>query len=148
MVNMDDESTNSNSKKKTSLTLRSNNNILLGKNIVISGFLNDDGGNVLKNKGILVYIDETYIKTVVTNDNGHFKEFFLAKFPGNREIKCVYEGDWEFERSSSVTNTNVIGENEDEENIADQLEKIAQLYERGLLSDDEFKAAKEKIINN
>lgn len=143
---MENEPKKSNSKKKTILNLKSNNNILLGKHIVVSGSLNDTDGKALKNKGILVYIDDLFIKTIITNERGVFKEFLLAKFPGKREIKCVYEGDWEFEKACVVTNTNIIGENEQEENIADQLERIANLYEKGLLSDDEFESAKEKIL--
>ncbi|WP_407391675.1 SHOCT domain-containing protein [Methanobrevibacter sp.] len=144
----------SNSKNKTSIDLKTNNNILLGKNMTISGYLADEEGNTLVNKGITVYIDDVFVKTLITNGKGFFKDFLVAKFPGKREINCIYEGDWEYEKCSSKTIINIIGDNDDESNdgdreavdIGSQLEKIANLYQKGLLSDDEFRLAKEKII--
>ena len=166
VINMNDQSNESNSKKKTELSLTSNNNIFLGNNIIISGYLNEkpeekqDEGyenkleveNVkrLVNKGINVFIDDMFIKTVITNHKGFFKDFLLAKFPGKRKIKVVYDGDWEYEKSSCSTEINIIGDNdnftEETDGVGDQLEKIARLYQNGLLTDEEFKLAKEKII--
>ena len=38
-------------------------------------------------------------------------------------------------------------ENHTKKNISNELEKIRLLYEKGVLSEDEFKKAKEKILN-
>lgn len=37
---------------------------------------------------------------------------------------------------------------QEKNSVAEDLEKIAQLYEKGLLSDDEFKEMKRKIIDS
>ncbi|MBQ2653138.1 MAG: hypothetical protein IJF83_06240 [Methanobrevibacter sp.] len=151
-------------KKQTDLSLTSNNNIFLGNNIIISGYLKEkvepEEGyeNKLKvknvkrlvNKGINVFIDGVFVKTVITNRNGFYKDFLLAKFAGKREIKVVYDGDWEYEKSVCLTEINIINGSEECEKevncIGDQLEKIANLYREGLLSEEEYTLAKEKII--
>ena len=142
-----------NSKNRTSIDLKTNNNILLGKNMTLSGYLADENGNTLENKAITVYIDDIFVKTIITNPKGLFKDFLVAKSSGKREIRCVYDGDWEYEKCCAEAVINIIGENgemnvEDGEasDIGSQLEKIANLYEKGLLSDDEFVMAKEKIL--
>tara|TARA_Y100000992_G_scaffold276749_1_gene221148 strand:- start:2985 stop:3218 length:234 start_codon:yes stop_codon:yes gene_type:complete len=38
-------------------------------------------------------------------------------------------------------------ENHSQKNISNELEKVKLLYEKGILSEDEFKKAKEKILN-
>ena len=155
---------NTSLKKQTDLSLTSNNNIFLGNNIIISGYLKEkveqeDGyENKLKvknvkrlvNKGINVFIDGIFVKTVITNRNGFYKDFLLAKIAGKREIKVVYDGDWEYEKSVCLTEINIIDGSDDCEKevngIGDQLEKIANLYREGLLSEEEYTLAKEKII--
>lgn len=138
------------SRKKTSIELRPiSNNVLLGKSLTISGFLRDTNGNRMVNKGVVVFFDNQFVKTIITNNNGFFKEYFLAKSPGKREIKLVYDGDWEFEKTSASKIVNFIDTNKKEnvkEGIGDQLEKLAKLYTSGLLSEDEFKIAKKKLI--
>lgn len=164
---MNEQADASNLKKETDLSLTSNNNIFLGNNIVISGYLKEkpeenDGNKyenkleaknvkTLVNKGVNVFIDGIFIKTVITNRNGFFKDFLLAKYPGKREIKVVYDGDWQYHKSHCLTEINIIGGDDDcnENEVSDigsQLEKIANLYQKGLLSEEEFKIAKEKII--
>lgn len=138
------------SRKKTSIQLRPiNNNVLLGKSVTVSGFLKDMDGNRMVNKGVVVFFDNQFVKTIITNKNGFFKEYFLAKSPGKREIKLVYDGDWEFEKTSTSKFVNFIDANKKEkrnEGIGDQLEKLAKLYTNGLLSEDEFEMAKKKLI--
>lgn len=163
---MSEQSNASGLKKKTDLSLTSNNNIFLGNNLIISGYLKekseereDEGYEDklevkneirLVNKGINVFIDDMFIKTVITNNKGFFKDFLQAKIPGKRTIKVVYDGDWEYEMAHCSTEINIIGDDDDvaeqTEGIGDQLEKIACLYQNGLLTDEEFKLAKEKII--
>ena len=138
------------SRKKTSIQLMPiNNNVLLGKSVTVSGFLKDMDGNRMVNKGVVVFFDNQFVKTIITNKNGFFKEYFLAKSPGKREIKLVYDGDWEFEKTSTSKFVNFIDANKKEkrnEGIGDQLEKLAKLYTNGLLSEDEFEMAKKKLI--
>lgn len=147
----EDDASSQDELKKTVMYLTSNNNVLVGKNIAFSGKLQLKEDDNLIGKSIAVFIDETYFKTIETDKFGEFKDIFPSQNSGNIKIKAVYSGDWEYEGCCAITSVEVIEAKNDygpdtDLNIANQLEKVANLYQQGLLSDEEFKTAKNKIL--
>jgi len=130
------------------------NEVDLGKNFIISGYLRyekDSKYVSMVNKGVVVFINGNFVKTLITNDDGYFKDYFMTKSAGEYNITAYYDGNWEYEKissSGSITVTEPVDYKNMKSGDSDleKLEKIVNMYQQGMLSDDEFKALKKKII--
>lgn len=120
--------------------------IKLGKNIPIKGCLavGDEVG--IFNAPIEVYFNNDFIKTIITNDEGLFKAFIPNEVPGNHSIKLLFRGTWQY---SSCTASKQIpyADRKGNDDLINQLERLARLHESGHITDEEFKAFKLKLLS-
>jgi hypothetical protein len=124
--------------------------IEFGKNIPIKGYL-EVGDNIgLENAPIELYFNDDFVNTVITNDKGIFKAFIPNEVPGHHDIRLFFRGNWQYESCEISKPVPYKGLPEKSQSKAGgfvgELVALADLYERGLLSDDEFKAFKEKLL--
>ncbi len=140
----------SSAKSKTFIDLTvKNSNLKINQQLSISGHLNLKNDYVLVNAEIEIYFAGKFIESIYTDDNGYFESNFLVDAAGKQEVEAFYSGSSNYESSIAkdyvnVTGREVIGSNDDD--IISQLEKLGALYERGLLTDEEFEEMKRKLI--
>lgn len=123
-----------------------------GSYFPISGYLTDEDKNKLANKGIVIFLDDKFVKTVISNNDGYFKDYFLAKNSGKLKITAYYDGNWKYEKTSAsdiidIKESVQIKQSTNVERHIENLEKIVDLYQQGMINEEEFKALKERIIN-
>lgn len=111
----------------------------------------DEDKEKLVNKGVVIFLNDRFVKTVITNENGYFKDYFIPENPGEYKITAYYDGNWRYEKAKSSQSVEISGPNirkNVEDKSLEKLDEYINLYKEGLLTEDEFKALKEKLIRN
>lgn len=145
-------------KKITDIKLDAiNKKIKTNQHFQISGHLtakideDDDEKEELVNKGVVIFLNDKFVKTVITNEKGYFKDYFIPENPGEYKITAYYDGNWRYEKAKSSQSVEIYGSNirkDVEDKSLEKLDEYIKLYKEGLLTKDEFKALKEKLIRN
>ena len=142
-------------KSKTYLELNvKKHDLKINSSLLVSGYLRLKNDYILINAEIEIYFSGQFLKYTFTDEEGYYQFTFPVKKIGKQEVMVVYRGDSEYEMSTSVdyvnvTNTKVnvsVKSNHDDDFIT-KLEKLVDLYERGLLTDEEFSELKRKLIS-
>ena len=108
---------------------------------------------VLINAEIEIYFAGQFLKSIFTDGDGYYQFAFQVNKIGKQEVMVVYRGSSEYEMSTAIdyvnvtgTRVNVSGKSNHNEDFITKLEKLVSLYERGLLTDEEFAEMKRKLI--
>ena len=128
-------------------------NIKINDKLFISGYLRLKHDYILVNAEIEIYISGQFLKSTFTDEDGYYQFTFPVTKMGKQEIKVIYNGSAKYEMSTAtdyiyVNNKKVkvsVKSNNNDDFIT-KLEKLASLYERGLLTDEEFTEMKRKLI--
>lgn len=141
-------------KRKTYIDLIvENKDLKINEQLSFFGYVNLRNNYVLVNAEIKIYFGGAFIKSVYADEGGYFESSFQVNIAGKQEIKAYYEGDYRRESSAAKVYVNVTKQNNfisktpkiDNQVISD-LERIGDLYERGLLTTEEFEELKRKLI--
>ena len=130
-----------------------NKDLKINEQLSFFGYVNLRNNYVLVNAEIKIYFGGAFIKSVYADEGGYFESSFQVNIAGKQEIKAYYEGDSRRESSAAKVYVNVTKQNNfisktpkiDNQVISD-LERIGDLYERGLLTTEEFEELKRKLI--
>lgn len=78
---------------------------VVGNTVIVTGTLTDEQSAGLSGKSIKIYVNDTLVDTVTTQNNtGNFSKQVTATTEGNMVIRAVFEGDNDYYSStSSVT---------------------------------------------
>ena len=141
-------------KSKTFLELNvKTHNLKINNRLFVSGYLGLKNDYVLINAEIEIYFAGQFLKSIFTDEDGYYQFAFQVNKIGKQEVMAVYRGSSEYEMSTAIdyvnvtgTIVNVSGKSNHNEDFITKLEKLVSLYERGLLTDEEFAEMKRKLI--
>lgn len=142
-------------KSRTYLELNvKKHNLKINTSLFVSGYLRLKNDYVLVNAEIEIYFTGQFLKSTVTDEDGYYQFTFTANKIGKQEVMVVYPGSSEYEISTAVDYVNVTGSkvitktttSNSNDDFITKLEKLVDLYERGLLTDEEFSEMKRKLI--